>query len=57
MTLPVACTDSSEFWRSITQIGLLDDFIKEIKSAVDNLKTDLLRNRFPAEGQSQSSLG
>ena len=43
--------DSSSFWQGIIHIGLLDEFVKEIKGGVDSLKNDLIRNRSSADGE------
>lgn len=35
--------ESESFWKGIMDIGLLDPFVREIKTALDSMKNDLRR--------------
>ncbi len=50
----VGVADSQTFWQGILQVGLIDDFFREMKHGLDTLKHELIRSRGGAEGQSGS---
>ncbi len=43
--------DSQTFWQGILQVGLIDDFFREIKYGLDALKHELIRSRGAVDGE------
>lgn len=44
------------FWKAIVELGLIDEFFREIKSKLDVLKHNLIKNYVPFEGKFLSIL-
>ena len=44
--------DDKMFWKAIVELGLVDEFFREIKSKLDVLKHNLIKNYVPLEGRS-----
>ena len=42
------------FWRAIVQLGLIDEFFREIKSKLDVLKVSMIKNFVPLTGKSKN---
>lgn len=45
--------DDVMFWRAIVQLGLVDEFFREVKAKLDVLKADMVRNCVPKEGKKE----
>lgn len=50
---PEGKSDDVMFWRTIVQLGLIDEFFREIKAKLDVLKGNMVRNCIPLEGECQ----
>ena len=49
-------TEDQLFWRAIVQLGLVDEFFREIKSKLDMLKFNMVKNFVNLTGNFYSSL-
>jgi hypothetical protein len=43
-------TEDAMFWRAIVQLGLIDEFFREVKSKLDVLKASMIKNYVPVGG-------
>ena len=46
----ILLTDDVLFWRAIVQLGLVDEFFREVKAKLDVLKGEMVKNCVPLEG-------
>lgn len=44
-------TDDVVFWRAIVQLGLVDEFFREVKARLDVLKANMVKNFVPVDGK------
>ncbi|KAH3748667.1 glucocorticoid modulatory element-binding protein 1-like isoform X2 [Dreissena polymorpha] len=52
---PEGKSDDVMFWRTIVQLGLIDEFFREIKAKLDVLKGNMVRNCIPLEDAKKAS--
>ena len=43
--------DDKMFWKAIVELGLVDEFFREIKAKLDVLKHSMIKNYVPVEGR------
>lgn len=48
--------EDAMFWRAIVQLGLIDEFFREVKTKLDILKASMIKNYVPVGGKLMSFL-
>ena len=43
--------EDKSFWKAIVELGLVDEFFREIKAKLDGLKHSMIKNYVPIDGK------
>ena len=54
MSFSVLFVEDKMFWKAIVELGLVDEFFREIKSKLDGLKHSMIKNYVPIDGKTHT---